>query len=83
MLPKLGPFLQTSHVAAIAELLHTYLQGARLARAHAKTPIRSRISGVEVLVRQHECWPPDFSVRIYVKARKIALEPRCRLGIGE
>jgi hypothetical protein len=35
LLPKLGPFLQTSHVAAIAELLHTYLQGARLARAHA------------------------------------------------
>jgi hypothetical protein len=35
LLPKLGPFLQTSHVAAIAELLRTYLQGARLARAHA------------------------------------------------
>jgi hypothetical protein len=42
LLPKLGPFLQTSHVAAIAELLHTYLQGARLARAHTKTPIHAQ-----------------------------------------
>jgi hypothetical protein len=45
LLPKLGPFLQTSHVAAIAELLHTYLQGARLARAHTQTPIGSSSSG--------------------------------------
>jgi hypothetical protein len=45
LLPKLGPFLQTSHVAAIAELLYTDVQGARLARAHTQTPIGLGSSG--------------------------------------